>query len=270
MNRAFLVGINNYPQAPLRGCVNDVVDMASFLVSDYGFQRSEIRLLTDERATTDAIFEHLNWLVSGVRPGDRAIFHYSGHGVQLPTINAQGEVDGLDEAICPIDFDWTDEHTIRDKDFYKIFTSISSGTNFVWISDSCHSGDLTKDLKFRPKQLHPPADINWSVETAKEKIRQRRLFPNNIGRAADTLNLAFISGCRSDQTSDDAEFSGRPNGALTYFLLKELASSPNESLEYIVGKVSTALKPEHTQEPQIEGSMRLRLLPFLEDEGEQD
>ena len=47
MNKALLVGINNYPTAPLRGCINDVTDMASFLVDKCGFQKGEIRLLVD-------------------------------------------------------------------------------------------------------------------------------------------------------------------------------------------------------------------------------
>ncbi|MFH1476981.1 MAG: caspase family protein [Verrucomicrobiota bacterium] len=52
MNRALLVGINAYPDAPLRGCVNDVTDMANFLVARRGFAQADIRLLSDRRATT--------------------------------------------------------------------------------------------------------------------------------------------------------------------------------------------------------------------------
>jgi hypothetical protein len=51
MNRALLVGINSYPGAPLNGCVNDVTDMANFLVDNCNFTMSDIRLLTDARAT---------------------------------------------------------------------------------------------------------------------------------------------------------------------------------------------------------------------------
>jgi hypothetical protein len=51
MNRAFLVGINAYPGNSLNGCVNDITDMAQFLVERCGFQHADIRLLTDGRAT---------------------------------------------------------------------------------------------------------------------------------------------------------------------------------------------------------------------------
>ena len=37
MNRALLVGINKYPSSPLNGCINDIQDMADFLVGKCKF-----------------------------------------------------------------------------------------------------------------------------------------------------------------------------------------------------------------------------------------
>jgi metacaspase-1 len=42
MNRALLVGINRYPSAPLNGCINDIEDMAKFLVDKCVFTKSDI------------------------------------------------------------------------------------------------------------------------------------------------------------------------------------------------------------------------------------
>lgn len=268
MNRALLVGINKYPSQPLNGCVNDIQDMAKFLNSHCGFDMNDIRLLVDERATTAAICERLGWLLTGLRSGDRVVFHYSGHGVQLPTRNPQGEVDRLDEAICPVDFDWTDEHSIRDKDFHKIFLSIPTGVEFLWISDSCHSGDLTRELlketpdKRQSKTMIAPADIQWRIDTAKRK----GIKPLSLTKAATELNLAFISGCRSDQTSSDAYFGNKPNGALTYYLLDELNKRTGLTipLTKLVVNINSSLATAHyDQQPQLEGNMKLRDKPFL-------
>jgi hypothetical protein len=267
MNRALLIGINKYPSAPLRGCVNDITDMAAFLMVRCGFKKSDIRLLCDTRATTKAILERLEWLVTGIKAGDRVVFHYSGHGVQLPTRNPAGEIDGLDEAICPVDFDWSEQHTIRDKEFNRIFRKVPEGVPFVWISDSCHSGDLLKLMRkpsFTVKTISPPPDIDWRFQTAAESNIEVKGFRS----VAQELNLALITGCKSNQTSADAVFKKRPNGALTYFLLSELKTPQGlkRTLVKVVKNVNTALKRKgFNQQPQLEGKEEMRRKPFLGD-----
>ena len=124
MDRALLVGINSYPGAPLAGCVNDVMDMAAFLTAKCGFAADSIRLLTDTRATTAGILERLDWLLDGLTAGDRVMFHYSGHGTQVALRDASGAVDRMDDAICPVDFDWTEERMIRGVQFKQLFANI--------------------------------------------------------------------------------------------------------------------------------------------------
>src|SRR5712691_10789238 len=94
MNRALLVGINEYPSAPLRGCVNDVVGMADLLVERFGFAHGDIRLVVDRRATTRAIVSRLGWLLVGAQSGDRLLFYYSGQIKQTPFL-------GRREAVAP-------------------------------------------------------------------------------------------------------------------------------------------------------------------------
>ena len=265
MNRALLVGINAYPNSPLRGCVNDVVDMATFLTQRCGFKHDEVRLLVDRRATTAAILSRLNWLVAGLRTGDRVLFQFSGHGVQLPTRAGGGEVDGLDEAICPVDFDWSEERAIRDKDFARIFAGVPSGVEFVWISDSCHSGDLSRDMRTPleglARSIPAPADIEWRAESA----RANELAPTALMSSAPQ-HFGLISGCESAQTSADANFGGRPNGALTRFLLDALHQ--DDGLEHplttVISTVRSGLRQSgYSQVPQLEGDPIVLARPFL-------
>lgn len=277
MNKALLVGINKYPGNELNGCINDVEDMANFLIAKCNFAHRDIRLLTDARATTQGIRERLNWLLDDLRPGDRAFFHYSGHGAQVATRNPKAEVDGLDEVICPVDFDWSNTHMIRDKEFNRLFATVPAGVEFIWVSDSCHSGDLGRDfdkptskstsrLKGQPKVKYrtiiPPADLDWRLRTAKtQNIRAL-----TMNKAADKFNVALISGCKSDQTSADAYIKGRYNGALTYYLLSELKKSNGltQNLTAIVKNVNQALKKaKYSQQPQLEGSPQVIAKPFL-------
>jgi hypothetical protein len=269
MNRAFLVGINAYPGNELSGCVNDVTDMAHFLVRKCDFRERDIRLLTDRRATRDGIWQRLGWLLNGVRPGDRLLFHYSGHGAQMPTRDPMGEVDGLDEVICPVDFDWSEAHVIRDKDFNRLFSQVPAGVEFVWVSDSCHSGDLTRGFPApraaggRHKTLLPPADIDWRLQTALSDGTRARGMVNS----ARGLNVSLVAGCRSDETSSDAVFNGRPNGALTYYLLKELGRTDGLEIpmQTLVHRTASDLASGgyRSQHPQLEGSATISDRAFL-------
>jgi hypothetical protein len=264
MNRALLVGINAYPGNELNGCVNDVNDMGDFLVSHSGFDESDIRLLTDSRATTGAIMERLAWLTKGVKAGDRIVFHYSGHGAQFPERDNEGNVTRVDECICPVDFDWTEQHAIRDKQFNQIFKNVPDGADFTWVSDSCFSGDLVRELlplKRKIKAMPMPADIAWRLRTAVTKRLKRFTFEHVIAG----MNVVLVSGSTSTETSADAEMDGRFNGALTYYILQTLRA-PNgltQSLEQAVARTRIALQTNgYSQHPQLEGSAELMKLPF--------
>lgn len=267
MKKALLVGINKYPDPDndLRGCINDINDMASFLVNERGFKMADIRLLTDKRATKINILERLNWLVKDAKKGDQLLFHYSGHGAQMASRAKSGEIDKLDEVICPYNFEWTDETALKDKEFAQVFKSIPEGVDFIWVSDSCHSADLSKGIKkrgvFKYRNFKTPDDIAWRNKSV---IRSKvDLIP--IDKSSKKSNIALISGCKSEQESADAVFNDRNNGALTYFLFKTLNEDKQKKLSLVklVAEINKRLKPDYEQDPQLEGSKILMNKTFF-------
>ena len=100
MKKALLVGIDNYsdPDANLSGCINDVALMHELLSQHYSFDT--ITTLKDEQATFENIITSLRQLVSDTLPNDTILFHYSGHGSQVPD-DDNDENDYLDECLCP-------------------------------------------------------------------------------------------------------------------------------------------------------------------------
>lgn len=254
MKKAFLLGINTYPGAPLSGCVEDVTNAANFLVDEHKVREDDVRLLTDARATKAAIMDRLNWLVQ-CEPGDQIYFHYSGHGTQVADRNHNAEVDGLDEVICPVDFAWDPNFYITDKELVAIFSKIPAGVSFNWCSDSCHSGDLTRDMpahSSRNKFISPPADLAWRIRTARNKSI---ISSRSRGMIGNMLDVGFISGCRSDQTSADTVINGRPCGAFTYYLLKNLRAMKDKPLKDVTRSIVADLAANgYTQQPQAEGA----------------
>jgi metacaspase-1 len=263
VNRALLVGINAYPGQPLRGCINDVNDLAQLLVDKCNFQQGDIRFLVEAQATAAAIKEALSgWLVQPASSGDRLLFHFSGHGSILP-----GHDGNVHDVICPVDFDFTEERALSDLDFENIFVPLPDNVQFNWVSDSCHSGNLAKDfagsLHYRaPRFLVPPPNIMAQINA----LRERQVAPRLLSRAMEHLKGAFIAGCQTDETSADAIFGDRYNGALTYYLLQDLKASAGleQKLTVVVKNVSSLLSANgYSQHPQLRGTPAICEKTFL-------
>lgn len=262
-DKALLVGINDYPSAPLKGCVNDALDMADLITTRYGFNPSGVRLLCDKRATTNGIKQRLHWLCDA-GPGDRILFHFSGHGVQVTSRDKYThEIDGLDETICPYDFDWSAKRRITDTWFYRFFRKkVAKGVRFYWIADCCHSGTMTRSLtqvEQVPRQYPVPADLLWRQRSIDEKGIENKSRALVRGK----LDVGFVAGCMDRQTSADTSIGGRPCGALTSFFIANLKRMPKRTtLTKIVATTALQLKKKgYPQVPQADGARKRK--PFL-------
>ena len=83
--KALLIGINYFNQrGELRGCINDVRNMAGYLSESFGYAREDMVLLTDDQQNPMSqpnkanILRAMHWLVKDARPNDSLFFHFSG------------------------------------------------------------------------------------------------------------------------------------------------------------------------------------------------
>jgi hypothetical protein len=266
---ALIVGINKYmqPGADLNGCVNDAEDMWTML-TEYGFEPDNIRMLTDFRATQQNILERLEWLVSNLEAGDTAFFHYSGHGSYIRARN--GDTSELDdhqtEILCPTDLNWDDPLT--DDILADYFKRVPEGAFLTFICDSCHSGTMSRGISNNPHEwvaryLAPPMDIQL-------RSRGRGLETHRMGRRANnTKNFVdnvcvidqrhlLLSGCRDDQTSADAFVGGKWGGALSQNFLRLLKENKEKSWREIHKMVVEDLyEQRYSQVPQLTGPEKI-------------
>ncbi|MEU9598130.1 caspase family protein [Streptomyces sp. NPDC048109] len=94
---ALVVGIDDYPGAPLRGCVNDVREAEAWLRRQ-GHVASDIRRLHDGDATLTAVRVGIERHLGRSGPGDTALLWFSGHGSEEPT-DAPWEGIGRSQAL---------------------------------------------------------------------------------------------------------------------------------------------------------------------------
>jgi len=278
--RALLVGINDYKGvSDLRGCVNDVLDMHFSLRSLFNFQTTEIRVLTDSRATKANIIHRLKWLVDEAKSDDFLVFHFSGHGSQIRDRNGDEELeDHLDELICPYDMDW-DGIFITDDELNNIFKNVPALLE-VFI-DSCHSGTVLREMGLAPppelaaehptldRYLSPPADIFLRF-SGEEDVLRSRTFLEGFKERSEKHHILW-AGCMANETSADAYIDRRYHGAFTYYLNVHLRRNPRVSREELLRKVRASLRHggfRQTPQLEIEATRRERAI-FVDQEPEQ-
>src|SRR5689334_1055587 len=134
--KALLVGINAYPEMPLRGCLNDVRLMEAALRRRA--PDAEVRVLLDAAATARAIRDGLGWLAQPAVAGPEVrLFHFSGHGSYLADDDGD-EPDGCDECLVPVDYGASG--SLRDDELRRAFTRVPDPV--VMTIDCCHSGTI--------------------------------------------------------------------------------------------------------------------------------
>ena len=265
-NKALLVGINKYPDPrnELRGCVNDILEMEHFIAeANKVYPKKNIKKLTNKEATKKEILIQLKWLIEGAEAGDQLLFHYSGHGAQAPTLFNSLEKDGLDEIICPYDFDGTNKTSLRDKEFAQLFAGIPKGVHFVWISDSCHAEDLSRDPFKLDEEDFMANNTHYRFFTGLSHFDNSEDEANHlagiaIGKIApinSPLNGALLSACQSHELSADTYINKRFIGAFTHYLIENLNKySDTKNIHSIIEIVNKDLgKNGYDQNPQSEG-----------------
>jgi hypothetical protein len=192
--RALLVGINDYPNPDwrLEGCLNDAFLMSA-LLQERGYPAEGIRLVTDRRATRSAILERLQWLVEDARDGDERFFFYSGHGAQMPIYGPTGAPERIDETLVPADFDWSEAHALRDKEFAAFYAHLPYGMRFTTMLDCCHAGGMTRGA-IRVKGLDPPDDVRHRA--IRWDARHQMWVPRGIDE--NVYRLGFATSRRPD------------------------------------------------------------------------
>src|SRR5262245_22080825 len=152
-NYAIIIGVNDCPRfrlpdgskpRPLRGAEADADALASVLLRDYGFGRDKVFLLKGSEATYARIKAAFQEVAARAGPDDVFVFHFSGHGTQIPDRPPYDEPDGLDECLCPYDATHREENLIVDDELGVWLEKVRARWITV-ILDCCHADTGTKD-----------------------------------------------------------------------------------------------------------------------------
>lgn len=222
----------------LNACENDATAMAHYL-GNRGFHTTT--LLT-KAATRNAVMQKLADYAKIARPCDIIVVTNSSHGGQVPDYD-NTEADGMDETICMYD------GQIIDDELEAAWAKFQAGVRIVFVSDSCHSGTVARELFSAHNRLLDLAlgskAVPHAVQTdiAISQDSTLRLRKAEVSRQHSEIKASVLAlgACQDNQTAMD----GAVNGAFTGELLNSLRNN-KDGYGAVVARVRRVLPPSQT------------------------
>lgn len=212
----------------LAACEFDAKDMAAIAKS----QGMKSTVLLTKKATRAQSLAAMRKAAKQLRKGDLFFLTYSGHGGQVPDVTGE-ETDKQDETWCLYD------GQLIDDELYFELSRFAAGVRILVLSDSCHSGTVTRAVPPPPdrtrvtgrSKMMPPAvairtyrehqafynKLQHDVAKAAGKgavdpdsaLAQLAVSPRLTAIAKDCkAAVILISGCQDNQTSMDGDHNG--------------------------------------------------------------
>lgn len=211
---------NGWP-GTLFGCVNDATDMQR-IADALGYTST---IILNEEATADRIISEIGQAAWNLDPGGILMLTYSGHGGQVPDANGD-EPDGLDETWVLYD------RQLIDDELYNMWNQLPAGARVLVISDSCHSGTMTRDAFIAMSQAAPfaahyrsrsgaprfrgvPPEVGASNYQAHKPYYDAVQFASGSRTRGDMeACVLLISACQDNQVAGDGDTNGLFTGTL--------------------------------------------------------
>lgn len=281
---ALIIGIDQYPLlrrtlpggpllGDLKGCVNDARLIAQVLCQRYLFPAAQVSLLINEQATREGILRGLDDLLHRIDPGDVAVVFYAGHGSQMPD-REKTKLSGWDETLVPYDSGRNEQpnRDITDDELRLWLLRLTNKPAYVTlIFDCCYSATLHRDA-FAADERSVERDERAIDELppsplTPEQVQQLRAAESQLPSQTDSGawlprsdQYVVLAGCRADETAKEHRVYKDEqlvtHGALTYFLVDQIASSA-EGATYrdVFERTALEVSKRYAQHPSAEGAL---------------
>ena len=193
-------------------CEADAGDVAD-IAKAKGFKT---QALLTRSATRKNVIQAMGKAAGGLQAGDIFLLFYSGHGGQIQDMN-NDEDDFQDETWCLYDGELIDD------EIFGLLGKFEKGVRIFALSDSCHSGTVTKAAFYqgtmgarsaavgpdRPRYKFMPPDVALRTYRQNRKFYDTILKDPKLTKTLDEVNasVVLISGCQDNQYSSDGTFN---------------------------------------------------------------
>ncbi len=203
----------------LAACEYDATDMEA-LAAGLGYKPRTVLLTKD--ATSRKVIAGIKKAAKTLVAGDTFLVTYAGHGGQVPDTNGdEAKKDPGERGEYADEYDETwllYDRELIDDELYALWALFAPKVRIIVLSDSCHSGTITRD---RPKSIDPLPSRRMPAQRATEVYEAHKKLYDGIqakipSRDAKSIkaSVVLISGCQDNQTSGDGDRNGRFTGQL--------------------------------------------------------
>ena len=267
--RAVLIAVECWPDKekdPERGAGwQDLQHMTKLLTEKWGFAKENIHTVFNKEATLkNAVAAIQTELIAKTHPGDSVVIYWSSHGTQVSDLDGD-EPDGLDEAYCPYDFNWSTPETWFTDDLFAALLEQIDTRDILVIADTCHSGGSTRGTDDSSSENLPRGLASGFVPAATLNPQaQPHKSPSHV---------ILLSACAQNELSYAEVGKG---GHLTTQLTSLFSSANAESLTFQKARDSVTTKIQgifkgftvepsnpKTWTPQAEGPTTKKISTFL-------
>jgi len=280
---ALLIGINEYlaPVPSLSGCLTDVELQRELLIHRFGFQPSDVLVLTNQQATRDNIeAAFTTHLAKQAGPGDVVIFHFSGYGrhVRLKVAPAEeGSAHYIQrKTLMPVDGVVPSTanqpqpvvNDILEDTLFLLLRSLATDqiTTILDTSYAYRGSPLQGSLQIRarpnPDKVEP---ANAELALQEQLLRQMNLSRDQVEAQQRSRQLPGIvlAAAGPTQAATEAHWHGFSAGLFTYALTQHLWNTTSATtLRVSLSQATTAVQLVGNQEPELSGQQsRLHFLP---------
>lgn len=250
---ALVIGIDKYSRInPLQGAVNDARDIADALK---GLGVRKLRLFVDGEAERSRIIAAWRQLIAETSPDSTLVLTFAGHGAQQPERVSGSEADGLDEFLVLADFAPRGPGTaqrLTDDEIAVLFKE-AAPRRVIFVSDSCHSGTMTRAFDDRAGKLGTRAATIDGMPV--DRIEDDALPPPTRAalqaEAEEQPNVTFFAAVADHELAPEVMIDRKPRGALSWAFANALRGQADRDGDGVVTKGEL--------EAHIRGAVRMAL-----------
>jgi hypothetical protein len=207
-----------------------------------------------------------------LKAGDTFLMTYSGHGGKVDDVSGDETEDNIDETWCLFDRQFIDD------ELYALYSEFKAGVNIYVLSDSCHSGTVTRAMERMEPALTKEENLQiFGMEKPKFRMMPRQTsgavyyarweFYDDIQNKLKQVkpkdikaSIRLISACQDDQEAADGMKNGKFTGVVKKVWangkfqgsFRDFHAAINKSLESEYARVLKGRKKEEIDDLHIQ------------------